>query len=207
LLCDSDAFLLLGACGLVREAVEILGAGLADLRRPHPLPFMLDRGVLQKRFPPGIREKVKSWCAVVEPIMEAPSPATRQRLQSIEGIDDGESNLFGLLFENHGYLLLSGDKRAMRSLRADSGLNDIFQSLCGRVCCTEIILLGLLRTLGAETLASALAPLRPYNGMLNAVLSMGADSPQDHCQVGFSSYLHDLIRDVGPDFLLNPHGD
>jgi hypothetical protein len=168
---------------------------------------MLDRGSLSRKYPPGIREKVKSWCAIIEPITEAPGNTIRQRLLGIEGIDDGESLLFGLLFENPSYLLLSGDKKALRSLCADPGLHDVFCCLCGRVICTETVLLGLLQTLGAKILAGALTPLRPYNGMLNAVLSMGADSHQTHCHAGFSSYVRDLVREVGPDLLLDPFKD
>jgi hypothetical protein len=207
LLCDSDAFILFGACGLVREAGEVLGVGLEDIRRLHPLPLMLDRGKLERKYPPAIREKVKSWCAVIEPITEAPSEATRQRLVGIEGIHDGENDLFGLLFENPDYLLLSGDKVAMRSLCNGPGLEDIFRCLCGRVACTEVVLLGLLRTLGVKVLANSLAPMRPYSGTLNAVLSMGADSSQEHCHAGFSSYLRDLTREVGPSFLLSLPND
>jgi hypothetical protein len=168
---------------------------------------MLDKGRLARKFPAGIREKVQSWCAVIEPIVSAPSQTTRQRLLGIEGIDDGERQLLGLLFEYPEYLLLSGDKKALCSLCTDPSLRDIYESLCGRVLCIEIALLGLLRKLGGTTLAGTLSPLRPYNGMLNAVLSMGADSPEKHCRDGFSSYLRDLIRETGPDLLWNPFDD
>jgi hypothetical protein len=202
LLVDSDAFIVFGASGLVREASEVLGVDLRDLRRLHPLPNMLDRGKLAAKYPPAIREKVKSWCAVVAPITEAPRLDTRQRLLGVQGIHDGESDLFGLLHENPGYLLLSNDKTAMRALRSDASLKSVYESLCGRVACAESVLMALLPKVGVETLATALAPLRPHNGMLNAIFSMGASTSFEHCVAGLSSYLGEMTRDLGPNFLL-----
>ncbi len=157
----------------MREAAEALGADLPDLRRLAPLPHMLERGRLAKRYPPGIREKVKAWCAVAAPITEAPSVETRERLLGVVGLHEGESELFGLLFKNPGYRLLSNDKVAMRALRADPDLTDVYESLCGRVACAELVLAELLESLGIESLATALAPLRPHNSMLNAIFFHG----------------------------------
>jgi hypothetical protein len=156
---------------------------------------------LERKYSPAIREKVKSWCAVIDPIKEASSPETRQRLLGVEGLHDGEAELFGLLFENPNYRLLSSDKVAMHALRSDSGLIDIYKSLCGRVACTEIVLLSLLKTLGVKSLATAIAPLREHNGMLNVIFSMGANTSEAHCREGLSSYLAEMSRDLGSTFL------
>jgi len=77
LLIDSDAFVTFGAAGLVAEVGEALGFGLSELRRLDPLPHMLERGRLARKYPPAIRDKVKSWCSVVAPILEAPGPGMR----------------------------------------------------------------------------------------------------------------------------------
>jgi hypothetical protein len=163
---------------------------------------MLDKGRLANKYPPAIREQVKSWCAVVPSITQAPSVETRQRLLNVEGVHDGEALLFGLLFENPGYFLLSGDKLAMRSLRGDTSLVDIYQSLCGRVACCEVVLLELLKTLGAGALALAVSPVREHNGMLNAIFVAGTDTTQAHCFEGLSSYVAEMVRDLGPSFLI-----
>lgn len=164
---------------------------------------MLDRGKLARKYPPAIRERVQSWCTVISPITEAPSAETRQRLLGVEGIHDGESELFGLLFENPGYSLLSNDKVAMRALRADPALANVYESLCGRVACSEVILKALLGKIGVEALATAVAPLREHNGMLNAIFSAGVNSSFAHCSEGLSSYLAEISRDLGPTFLLH----
>ena len=61
LLIDSDAFILLSASGLVKEAGEVCGFALEELSRLYPLPFMLDKGRMKKKYPEEIREKVRSW--------------------------------------------------------------------------------------------------------------------------------------------------
>jgi hypothetical protein len=165
---------------------------------------MLERGKLARKYPPSIREKVKSWCAVIEPITHAPSPETRQRLLGVEGVHDGEAALFGLLFENPNYLLLSGDKIAMRALRADPGLVSVYEILCGRVACSEGVLLALLDKMGVSRLAEAIAPMREHSGMLNQIFSMGVDTSERHCREGLSSYLAEMVRDLGASFLRAP---
>lgn len=201
LLVDSDAFIILGATGLLKEAGRTLGVQLEDIRRLDALPFMLDRGRLAKRYPQAMREQVRSWCAMVSPIVEFPREITRQRLVGIEDIDFGEARLVGLLFDNPKSLLLSNDKRALCALRAAADLEDIYERLCGRVVCVETVLLELLRTLGIKVVAEAVSPLRPYNRMLNAVFSMGAETPLDQCLAGLSSYIEYLRVEVGDRLL------
>jgi len=109
--------------------------------------------------------------------------------------------LFGLLFENPNYRLLSSDKTAMRSLCRDPALVPIYERLCGRVICSESILLALLETVGIRALATSIAPLREHNGMLNAIFSMGENTSEAHCRDGLSSYLAEMSRDLGASFL------
>jgi hypothetical protein len=163
---------------------------------------MLDRGKLARKYPPAVRERVKSWCTVVAPITQTPGVETRERLLGVEGIHDGESELFGLLFENPLFVFLSNDKTAMRALHADPKLASVYESLCGRVACSEVVLKALLYRLGVEAVANAIAPLRPYNGMLNAVFSAGTNSSLQNCAEGLSSYLAEMSRDLGSSFLL-----
>ena len=205
MLIDSDAFIIFGAAGLVREVGELFGVDLQNIRRLFPLPHMLERGKLARKYSPAIRERVKSWCAVIAPITEAPSAATRQLLLDVEGLHDGEAQLFGLMFENPTYQLLSSDKVAMRALTEKEELKSVYDSLSGRVACAESALLALMTRIGVGALAAAISPLREHNSMLNAVFSMGTQTPEDHCREGLSSYLSALTRDLGPSFLLNIH--
>lgn len=180
-----------------------MGGGFQDLRRLSPLPHMMDRGRLARKYSPAIREKVKSWCTVVAPITEAASAETRQRLLSVEGVHDGEVELFGLMFEHPDYRLLSSDKVAMRALRNLPELDGVYESLSGRVACAESVLLALVRKLGVGAIATAIAPMREHNGMLNAVFSMGARTSKAQCCDGLSSYLSALTRELGSSFLLD----
>jgi hypothetical protein len=202
-LVDSDAFVLLGASGLIKSAGDVFGLALADIRRLYPLPMMLEKGKLARKYPPDVREKVRSWCSVIEPLLEAPSDQTRQRLVGRMGIDDGEEILFGLVFENPGHLLLTGDKRALRTLCSAPELSDIAQSLRGRVACVESVLKALLDQLGVESLSQAVASMRPHNGMLNAVFSSGTATSTEHCLQGLSSYIEHLRSELVPKFLLD----
>ncbi len=204
MLVDSDAFILLGASGLIKAAGEVFGLDLARLRRLYPLPLMLERGRLARKYPPAIREKVRSWCSVVEPVQEAPSAATRQRLIGKPYIDEGEELLFGLAFESPRHLLITNDKTALRALRSEPDLTDFSQALSGRVACVESVLKALLLKMGVTALAEAVAPMRQHSGMLNAIFSMGTETSLEDCLAGLSSYIEHLQSELGPGFLLDP---
>ncbi len=204
MLIDSDAFILLGGSGLIQEAAgEVFGLELSRLRRLFPLPLMLERGRLAKKYPPAIREKVKSWCSVIEPLKEAPSVATRQQLLGIQGIDDGEELLFGLALEKPNYILLTNDKTALRALCTESSVSDFAQQLRGRIVCLESVLRALLEKLGIRLLAEAVAPMRPHNGMLNAIFSMGTETDRQSCLAGLSSYIAQLQSELLPGLLMD----
>lgn len=204
MLLDSDAFIILGASGLIKAAGEVFGLDLTRLRRLFPLPLMLEKGKLARKYPPAIREKVRSWCSVVEPVREAPSASTRQRLVGRSYIDDGEELLFGLAFENADHLLVTNDKAALRALCSAPDLADFSKALSGRVACLESVLQALLRNLGVKALSEAVTPIRPHNGMLNAIFSMGTETPLEDCMAGLSSYIEHLRSELGPGFLLDP---
>jgi hypothetical protein len=204
LLIDSDAFILLGGSGLIQAAAkEVFGFELSRLRRLFPLPLMLERGRLARKYPLAIREKVRSWCSVIEPIQESPSISIRQRLLDVRGIDDGEELLFGLAIEKPGYLLLTNDKTALRALCTVPSLSDFAQQLCGRIACLESVLRVLLERQGIRPLAEAVAPMRPHNGMLNAIFSMGAETDSKSCLTGLSSYVTHLESELLPGFLMD----
>lgn len=202
LLIDSDAFILLGASGLVQAAGEVFSLELRALRRLFPLPLMLEKGRLARKYPPAIREKVRSWCSVIEPVLGAPSASTRQLLIGRPSIDDGEEILLGLTFENPGHLLLTNDKAALRALCTEPDLADLSKALSGRVACVESVLKALLREMGIEALSEAVTPMRPYNGMLNAVFSRGMETSLEECRAGLSSYIAHLQSELAPGFLL-----
>jgi hypothetical protein len=164
---------------------------------------MLERGKLARKYPPAIREKVKSWCAVIAPITHAPSAETRRRLLEVEGVHDGEADLFGLLFENPDYLLLSSDKTALRALRGDPRLTNVYESLSGRVACSELVLLAMLERIGVRVLATAIAPMREHNGMLNAIFSRGEDTSEAQCREGLTSYLSEISSSLGSSFFIS----
>jgi hypothetical protein len=154
----------------------VCGFEFPGLRRLHPLPYMLDKGRLASKYPPTIREVVRSWCARVSAITERPTPELLERLAKEEGIDGGEALLYGLLAERPSWKLLSNDKVAMRALRNSQDLSDIYASCCGRVVCLESAVRALLLRHGLDTVTEALIPLRIYDGMLRAVFSMGRET-------------------------------
>lgn len=204
LLIDSDAFVLLGLAGLLFDAIDCLGFEITQARRLHPLPYLI-RGVrFRQKYPEDLREALLRLCDEIRPLTDRPSESDDllQRLATVEGIDDGEAQLFARMTEHAGHYLVTGDKRSIIRLAESKDLYSIYQSLCGRVVCLEIVLKRLIEDRGVRYVATAVTPLRSYNKTLSAVFSRGEETPVADCLSGLSSYIADLEEKVGPKFLL-----
>ncbi len=197
---DSDAFILFSASGLLKEVGECCGYSIQDMRRLATLPFMLRKGRLAEKYPEEIRNSALFWCQRIPPIGDPPSQDLLQRV-SVGEIDPGEALLFGLLAENKDCFLLSNDKRAMRSLSQEEGLSDVRRAISGRVACVESVLMLMFGRYGFERTASSLAIIREFDGMLRAVFSAGSQTTHASCAEGLTSYINDLLIDVGVDML------
>ncbi len=202
---DSDIFVLFAGAGLIPELVSVAGFELAEARRLQPLPHMLRKGPLARKYPPGIRQKAEAWCAEIPTISQAPSPTLVDQLIEIQDVDAGEAILFALVAETNGALLTSGDKRACRALSNAEGLEAVRALLRGKVVSLEAALRLLLERIGYPTLTEALTMVREYNQTLRVILSQGELTSETAFRDGLDSYSRDLHSQAG-DLLFVPPG-
>jgi hypothetical protein len=187
LLIDSDAFSKLGAAGLLQEAAKVLGVPWSECHRLAALPYMLKKGRFAKKLGPSL-------CAELLPLAEQllvvpAGPAELvETLTAIPGIDPGEALLFAAA-ANSKDLLLSGDKRALRSVKEVPGLAE---RLKRRVVTLEAILLALCTKMGDDHLRSMVGPVLSLDTVIR-IAFLDARPAE-----GLKSYFDAQAKEVAP---------
>jgi hypothetical protein len=201
LLIDTDAFVLLSGAGLLDRVLVLLGFDRATAYRLSALPHMIRRGKkFQQVCRPVTRDCVLEACSVVPEITDRPSDELLQKLIAFPEIDDGEALLYAMLAEQPTFMLVSGDKRAMKIVGALDNPTGIRDSVAGRVIALETVLHQLVAQDGVEPVAEAFTSF-PDHKTLQVVFSPVNSSDKQRCLASIESYLRELRGTVGDDFL------
>lgn len=194
-LIDTDAFCKLAACGLLVEAVHMLGADVTECGRLPALPYMLRNGRLRKKFGTEICDALIP-VAESMPVLIAPNDIWIEKLTPVESIDPGEAQIFSAAADGRLFAV-SGDKRALRALKDVAGLAE---ALSGRIVVLEAILLSLCNHLGPEAVRQRVQVLTALDKVVEVCFSTGIADPRG----GLLSYFESLDDDVRPLVLWDP---
>ena len=120
-----------------------------------------------------------------------PAPSVVARLEGIEGIEAGESILIASACAHGKATLVTGDKRALRTL-AQPLLAEIHIQLQGRVVCLEHLLWCALDHVGADQLAEAVASFPGLDTVAECVIPPPGRAKEAEIRFGLKSYLQAL---------------
>lgn len=195
LLVDTDAFCKLTICSIFEDAVLLLGVKLSECSRLPALPYMLRRGKLPRHYGVPACTSLRKIAARLPPIAR-PGDAWLEPLNQIDNIDVGEAQLFAAAAE-HGLVVLSGDKRALRALK---GVNSLHPALSGRIVVLDAVLIALCDRLGPEEVRRRVLPLTATDRLFRTCFSNPALDPRDCLR----SYFDRLAAEVAPLILWKP---
>jgi hypothetical protein len=195
LLIDSDAFVLLAGAGLLDAVIELAGFDLKDARRLAPLPHML-RGRHFAEYPEQCRVAAETMCKRVLALLESPSAGSSAWVTDERDINAGEALLIATMLDDPAACLLTGDKRALRSIAANPRLAAVAAALRGRVICVEVAIRELLRAHDIERVARAFGELRSASTMLRVVFSDGNLADPTRCLGALEPYVLELDRET-----------
>ena len=195
LLVDTDIFCKLGVTGLLNEALAALGVSAGECGRLPALPHMLQRGGIVKRYGSSACTALLP-VAMKMPVASAPDDKWLQPLVGVASIDAGEAQLLALTAQ-HAFVLLSGDKRALRSV---AGVHSMVPALAGKIVTFEAILLALCQRIGVPAVRASLAPLAEIDQTVKVCFSPGNPDPV----AALTSYLSHLEKEVSPLILWKP---
>jgi hypothetical protein len=111
-------------------------------------------------------------------------------------LDIGEQQLLAVFTASENATLVSGDKRALRTIATLAQRDEVLaKRLAGRVECLESVLLGLIDAYGFVAVNRGAYVGRDSDGVLK--LAFGPRRTQTHAQDALRSWLADLRSDVG----------
>ena len=195
LLVDTDAYCKLEAAQLFTDSIKLLGLRVEDCGRLPALPYMLQRGRLRQRLGPEVADTIKAEVARM-PVAMKPSDTWLAPLAASDSFDPGEAQLLAVAAE-HGRLLLTGDKKAIKYIKDIPGF---VEALDGRIIVLEAILADLCQEIGVEDLRSRAGPLLKVDTAVRLSFSDPASSPIE----GLLSYFGSIAADAKPLNLWRP---
>lgn len=208
LLVDSDVFILFAAAGVMDRVARLLDFDATDVRRLEPLSHQLEHSKkFREKYPDKIRAAALAETKRIQPLTDHPkNDATLQRLTSCGNIDihGGEAFLFATLAEQPTWLLTTGDRKSLIALATDLKVRPVRTAVAGRVICLETALRVLVLNDGVEAVGKAFRHVRECNKSLSVFFSDINCKNQDSCLEGLDSYIRELNRQVGDDFLYKP---
>lgn len=195
LLVDTDAFCKLAAGGVLDDALVLLGVTKSECGHLPALPYMLRRGQLPKTYG---AEACDSMLRAADGFAVAPDapPVWLDRLTPVPAIDPGEAQIFAAAAAG-GFVVVSGDKRALRALKNVEGFA---QALGGRIVVLEAILLALCDAMGTNEVRHRVQSVTQADTMVRVCFSPGNSNPAN----ALLSYYEDLAREVSPLVLWDP---
>jgi hypothetical protein len=195
LLVDTDAFCKLAVCGLLKDAVRLLGTSLPECGRLPALPHMLRSGRLRKKYGDEDCELMLPVAKNISPIPK-PEDAWLEKLVPIEAIDPGEAQLFAAAAQFE-IMAMTGDKRALAALKDVAGFP---AALEGRIVGLEAILIALCNHFGTDKIRHHLQPLTGNDQMIKICFS----NPKSDSLECLRSYFENLVCEVAPLVLWDP---
>ena len=202
LLVDTDLFVLLAGAGLLNDLAECLGIPTESIRRLPSLQSQIKSKRFIDKIPVDELARLQAAISHVTPWTDSPADTTLlERLQTVPDIDPGEALLFATLYEQPVYLLASGDKRSMVALGNAPELDDVRQSVRGRILSLETALTLLIRRLGANVIGPRLRPFRERHQTVSILFGYKTEFDDQESLDQIRSYLNDLIKHIGSDLL------
>ena len=193
---DTDAFCKLSISNLLTDAVNILGVDLKECGRLPALLYMLRRGRLRKSLG---EESSDNLIPVAEsiPIVDQASDKWLDLLTSVHDIDPGEAQLMALAAES-GLLIVTGDKRALRSIK---NIQQFTEALAGRIVVLEAILIALCDKHGNDYVRQRVQAVSSLDTMIGICFSPVNSDPRE----GLVSYYRNLTEELNKLVLWNPN--
>ena len=175
---DTDILLKLMSFGLMKQALAALG--VTSEKEVYVTPEAVSKCRQSKRYRTDFRQEILNqtldFLKRVSTITDQGDPNELNQLLAAEdeGIDTGEATLF-LATKNHAdFILITGDKRALRALTNNFLSQELHNRHLARVCCLETILLRIIKQRGFSAVHAQLVAGRACDRAISNALRDGA---------------------------------
>lgn len=120
----------------------------------------------------------------------SPDAEHMSRLQDLSGVDAGEAVLFAAIACAPDARLLTGDKRALRTISALP--KEARASYAGKIVAVEQVLMAALDKYGLERLRLSVCPWKMIDIAVSSIMGSHCDMPESSVREGLTSYINEL---------------
>lgn len=188
-LADNDIILKLAQCNLLVNLPDLLESSAPFFVSPTAKYQLLPKNedkALKRCGNQESLDRLRSFLDIAEVLPQIKDTALLFKLDSTDGIDDGESFLFAASVEVSGPLLITGDRRALNSLlKHQSELPSVFSVLQNKVVTFESALLLAIHKFGIAIVKQKLLGSPKPDGMLRLALRNDAIDLEE-CLLSYS---------------------
>lgn len=115
-------------------------------------------------------------------------------IESMAGIDPGEAVLFSAAAKSEDFLVLTGDKRALRALSLAPNSPNV-RKLHHKFLCIEMLILRLLDLHGLEWVRNKFCPSKDIDKAVIVILGSRCDATEISVRDGLAAYINELHQD------------
>ncbi len=204
LLFDTDVLLLISGLDCFDTTLDLLEVERPQVYTLAAVPHIVKSPKLQRHYGEQTIARVQQILPDLQTLASVSAADQRilRVLALVEEIDPGEALLIAKTINMPDAILLSGDKRWMRSLCKSrvKAVVLIKKQLHGTVVSFEHVLQALLARVGFAELATAVAKSKLPHLTLRVLFPQDVKEPENDCREGLLAYLGKLEATAGREF-------
>lgn len=205
LLVDNDALLKLARYGLLDALVTMFGVDVRNIRVLATAKYSLlpAKNRLLRCRDEDSANRLEEFLTRSEPLSPVDTDTNLlDALSAIPSIDAGEALLLAAGASDHETLVITGDKRALAALCADSSISQVANALAGRVVTLEVIFWQLVNK-GFTHTQSCVRSKPDVDKAISNVFGVSTPATIDSVREALASYINHL-QEVTDGLLLVP---
>jgi hypothetical protein len=190
---DNDIIAKAGYFDLIPECLELFHVGMESVRVLSSAQYRLH---IAKNPQRGIQlygqdgfDRLKLFFETAAVVESEPNQDIEALLSDVVGIDKGEAALVAAIYDTADTILLTGDKRFLRTLAATPRLKPIVDRLSGRFVYLEQIVLAIIDAKGYQHVVGKIGGREQFDQRLASIFGRGSDTPEDQARAAFASFM------------------
>ncbi len=195
-LSDNDIIEKLAVCNLLDDALLSFNAAPTDVFVLSTLKFRIGgkaRAKAEKRLGTDAVRRILEFLDSVK-VIDAFSEADVRLLDDVVGIDPGETLLLAATAIHPDYLVLTGDKRCLRTVASSPECERIARRIQGRVVCFEQTILRVIAFAGFEPVLAKVTGALSHDIALRAAFGSGMQTTESAAVACLQHYIDELRR-------------
>lgn len=206
-LSDNDIVEKLAVCDLLDDTLAAYAAKRQDVYVIPTLKSRIggkSRAKAERRLGEVAVARILEFLESVQVIRDY-SQDDHQLLDDIVGIDPGETILLAATGVMAEFMLLTGDKRCIKTLCTSTECRPIALRVQGRVACFEQVICRLIAQFGFDYVLSKVVPVMfGYDMAMQTAFGYGTKSTEANTVAALQSYI-DELRGLPVDILMQGH--